>query len=155
MLHLACLPHQDDVNGVATNFANQLRDVVRRLPRAWAFCYLGFHESANSLVPSGASPVLREVQESTPLTGLFGYVLTRAAAAELLRDKALFPLRHQIDVALSQRSWPRGSRFALDVDAVLLTSPRSEDGACDTDVQTLGEAGVDAHENLPAGMLRY
>ena len=143
---------EDDVSGVAPNFANQLRHVVRRLPRTWAICYLGYHESDNSLIPSGGYPVMKEVQ-AAQLTGLFGYVVTRAAATELLADRALFPLRHQIDVALSKRNWPRGSRFALKIDEVLLTSPRSEDGACDTDVQTLGPPGVDAHANLPADML--
>ena len=59
----------------------------------------------------------------------------------------------QVDVALGQRRWPRSSRFALKEDAVLLTSPRSEDGACDTDVQTLGERGVSAHKALPADWL--
>ena len=80
-------------------------------------------------------------------------MLTKAAAEELLADPALFPLRMQVDVALGQRRWPRSSRFALSPDAVLLTSPRSEDGACDTDVQTLGERGVSAHAALPADWL--
>ena len=95
-----------------------------------------------------------EVSEGTQLTGLFGYLISRAAAAELSNDRSLFPLRHQIDVALGKRPWPRQTRFALDPKAVLLTSPRSEDGTCDTDVQTLGSSDAEAHANLPEEMLR-
>ena len=46
-------------------------------------------------------------------------------------------------------------RFCINPDAVLMLCPRSEDGECDTDVQTLGEDGVGAHENLPSTMLKF
>ena len=41
-----------------------------------------------------------------------------------------------------------GSRFAADPSAVLLTSPKSEEGACDTDIQTLGKQSEHAHAEL-------
>ena len=51
-------------------------------------------------------------------------------------------------------AWPRGARFAIDPEAVLLTSPKSEEGACDTDIQTLGRPSEQAHAELPRDMLR-
>ena len=66
----------------------------------------------------------------------------------------LFPLRHQVDVAVSQMAWPPGSRFAIHPEAVLLTSPKSEEGKCDTDIQTLGKPSEMAHAQLPRNMLR-
>jgi hypothetical protein len=95
-----------------------------------------------------------EATDEGLITGLFGYLLRRTAAAALLQDATLLPLRHQIDVALSQRGWPRSSRFALAPGGVLLSSPRSEEGACDTDVQTLGRPGVRAHAQLPDDWLK-
>ena len=60
--------------------------------------------------------------------------------------------RLQVDVALSRRPWRKGSRYALE--PVLVAAPRSEDGQCDTDVQTLGSIDDMAHASLPEGMLR-
>ena len=86
------------------------------------------------------------------ITGLFGYVLRRATAHALLAS--VFPLRHQVDVAVALRGWPAGTRFAAAPGAVLLTSPKSEVGKCDTDVQTLGARSERAHARFPEGMLR-
>jgi len=145
---------EDDVSAITPNFADQLRQCVRRLPRTWAFCYLGFHEADEQLLPHGGMPSLREVGEGATLTGLFGYLLTREGAAQLTRDTSLFPLRHQIDFALTRRSWPRGTRFTIDPANVLLKCPRSEDDDGNTDVQTLGEKDVDAHAHMPADMIK-
>ena len=87
------------------------------------------------------------------MAGLFGYLLKRSAAAALLRDTKVYPFRRQVDVALNARPWPKGARFALH-PAVLLTSPKSEVGACDTDVQTLGSPDREAHRLLPKSMMR-
>ena len=46
----------------------------------------------------------------------------------------------------------RGGRYGAHPECSLLASPRSEDGACDTDVQTLGKADVLAHTSLMDGM---
>ena len=62
-------------------------------------------------------------------------------------------LRRQVDVALSRRAWPPGSRFAVPAARPLLGAPRSEEAACDTDVQTLGAPGKLAHDALLEGML--
>ena len=35
-----------------------------------------------------------------------------------------------------------------------VAAPKSEEGACDTDVQTLGAAGRPAHAQLPPTMMR-
>ncbi len=75
-------------------------------------------------------------------TGLFGYMLRKSAAAELLSCKETFPLRHQIDVQLGTRHWRNMSRYALSPEAVLVHSPKSEEGGCDTDVQTLSAEGA-------------
>jgi len=145
---------EDDVDSVAAAFDQQLQVLLRALPLTWRMCYLGYHESANQLLSPSAQPTLCDAPEGSAVTGLFGYLLRRSAAEELLADTSLFPLRHQIDVVLSRRKWKKGSRFALSPDGVLLTSPRSEDGKCDTDVQTLGEPEADAHLHLPKEMLR-
>ena len=63
-------------------------------------------------------------------------------------------LRRQVDVALSRRAWPPGSRFAVPAARPLLGAPRSEEAACDTDVQTLGRAGERAHADMPRSMVR-
>ena len=88
------------------------------------------------------------------ITGLFGYLLRRSAADALLGAQGVFPLRHQVDVAVAMHEWPTGSRYALSPDAVLLTSPKSEAIGGDTDVQTLGRRDEAAHAELPPGMLR-
>ena len=95
-----------------------------------------------------------EVHADEGLTGLFGYLIRRGAAAQLSApDGDVFPLRHQIDVALSRRAWPAATRFAVPAARPLVGAPRSEDGPCDTDVQTLGKPGAKAHGSLPEGML--
>ena len=55
---------------------------------------------------------------------------------------------------MSQYPWPDASRFALRPEGVLLASPKSEVGKCDTDVQTLGAPTEDAHAALPSTMVR-
>ena len=94
-----------------------------------------------------------EAVKGTALTGLFGYMIRKSVAEELLADGSIFPLSLQIDIALSRRVWPSMTRFALGPEQVLLTAPRSEEGQRDTDVQTLGALGVEVHANLPHGML--
>ncbi|KAL3897461.1 MAG: hypothetical protein SGPRY_013050, partial [Prymnesium sp.] len=84
--------------------------IVRRLPRSWHLCYVGYHESSEQLLAADETPRLREVREALPLTGLFGYLVSREGATQLLRDHEILPLRRQIDVALARRQWPRGSR---------------------------------------------
>ena len=80
-------------------------------------------------------------------------MLRRSAAAELLACKETFPLHHQIDVQLGTRRWRAGSRYALSPEAVLVHSPKSEEGGCDTDVQTLSDGSKKAHTGMPHGML--
>ena len=46
------------------------------------------------------------------------------------------------------------TRFAVDPEGVLMTSPKSEVGKCDTDIQTLGAPTERAHAALPREMMR-
>ena len=72
----------------------------------------------------------------TSSTGLFGYLLHRRALPLLLDGDAVFPLREQLDVALSTRlEWGHGARW--EAVPPLLAAPRSEDEGHDTDVQVL------------------
>ena len=133
-------------------FCFHLLQVLAGLPSTWQICFLGYHESQGRLLARRAAPSLIEVPGRSCITGLFGYLLHRTTAAALL--SSIFPLRHQVDVAVAIRGWEPGTRFAVAPDAVLLTSPKSESGSCDTDVQTLGVDGAQAHANFPEGMLR-
>ena len=140
---------EDDVCRVAFDFEEKLDTLVGTLPSSWRFCYLGYHESSGAMLRNGQRVRFAEVGIDETQTGLYGYLIRRAAAEGLLlKQKVVFPLRHQIDVALGHVSWPIGSRFILYPDAVMLDSPRSEDGACDTDVQTLGSEDKKAHGGL-------
>lgn len=150
--HSWALILEDDVSGVAERFEAQLRALLAQLPPTWRVCFLGYHESRGVLLTPRAAPRALELPAQAALTGLYGYVLTRAAAAELLRS--VFPLRCQVDVAMSAIAWPAASRFACAPDAVLLTAAKSEEGACDTDIQTLGKPSEHAHTQLPRQMLR-
>ena len=145
---------EDDISSIAPDFNRKLQRLLRMLPSTWCICFLGFHESSGKLLRAEHDPRIIEVPNGAVLTGLYGYVVHKRGAQALLKPGALFPLRHQVDVAVSQLPWPRGSRFAADPSAVLLTSPKSEEGACDTDIQTLGKQSEHAHAELPRSMLR-
>ena len=142
---------EDDVHSLAPNFCAKLRRVLRDLPPSWKFCYLGYHESSGDLLRASDPPRLVEVPADATITGLFGYLLRRSAARALLEEGKVFPLRNQVDVAMKSHDW-RGGRYGAHPECSLLASPRSEDGACDTDVQTLGKADVLAHTSLMDGM---
>lgn len=149
---------EDDVCAVAGDFARRVQEVLDALPRTWQLCYLGYHETGGD-VPlasewAGGAAAVTEVHSDEGLTGLFGYLIRKGAARQLAAPNGdVFPLRHQIDVALSRRAWPAATRFAVPAARPLIGAPRSEDGACDTDVQTLGKPGAKAHDALPEGML--
>ncbi len=143
---------EDDVSGVASLFDAKLEEVLRSLPPTWQICYLGYHESSGKLCGRARPPELIDLPRHAAVTGLFGYLLRRDAAVALLRS--VFPLRHQVDFALGGHGWSAGQRFVLNPQAVLITSPKSEEGACDTDVQTLGHPSKEAHVAMPKSMVR-
>lgn len=145
---------EDDLSALAPSFDTKLSDLVRTLSPSWQLVYLGFHESTGKLLGPRAKPAVVEIPPRVGVTGLFGYLLRRSAAATLLKEGAIFPLRFQVDVAVSQLPWPPGTRFAAHPEAVLLASPKSEVGKCDTDVQTLGRPTENAHARLPPTMMR-
>merc|ERR1711879_385994 len=91
---------EDDITAIADDFDENLRAVLTRLPETWEFCYLGFH--TGSLLPKG-----RQCGDSlTPLSklgaspgawlaGLWGYLVSKEGAKELLRY--CWPMTWQID----------------------------------------------------------
>ncbi|KAL1524133.1 hypothetical protein AB1Y20_019042 [Prymnesium parvum] len=143
---------EDDIDSVCDGFEQQLNKVFAALPSTAQICFLGYHESTGHLLQPRASPSLVEIPGQSAITGLFGYLLHRRGAEALL--SSVFPLRYQVDVAVAVRGWAPGTRYAVSPDAVLITSPKSEVGRCDTDVQTLGPKGVSAHDRFPTNMLR-
>ena len=145
---------EDDISSIAADFNAKLKLIVRTLPSTWCVCFLGFHESSGKLLHPAKPPAVMPVPNGACLTGLYGYVVSRRGAKALLAARALFPLRHQVDVAVSQMPWPKDTRFCVDPNGVLLTSPKSEEGACDTDIQTLGRQSEKAHAALPRTMMR-
>lgn len=145
---------EDDIATIAPDFSAQLARLLKALPSTWHICFLGYHESTGRLLPASRPPRPMELPNGTCVTGLYAYLVHRRGARALLASGGLFPLRHQIDVAASQFAWPRAARFALDPEGVLMTSPKSEEGKCDTDIQTLGAPTERAHASLPRTMLR-
>ena len=138
---------------LATNPASQ---VANLLPDGWHMCYLGSHEQACGRVVHGSEELVGRVMEEPAgsiTTGLFGYLLHRRAVEKLLGRGGVFPLRWQVDVAISKIDLPAGSRFTVGAESPLVRSPKSEEGACDTDVQILGPRGVQAHRSMPKGMM--
>jgi GR25 family glycosyltransferase involved in LPS biosynthesis len=121
---------EDDISSVAPQFVAKVAKLMRMLPSTWQLCFLGYHESSGKLLSASAEPRVMELPAGACVTGLYGYLIHKRGARTLLADNALFPLRHQVDVAVSQLAWPRGARFAVDPAAVLLTSPKSEEGKC-------------------------
>ena len=150
--HEFALIMEDDLSRVAPRLEDKLKALLTAvLPGTWQICFLGFHESSGRLLPASSAPQVAAVPRGACITGLYAYLLTKAAAKALLQPGAIFPLRTQVDVAVAMRPWPEHARFAIDPQAVLVQCPKSEEGACDTDVQTLGEPGERAHANVPPG----
>ena len=145
---------EDDIASYAPNFTAKLSKLLKLLPPTWHLCFLGYHESTGKLLPASREPRLMELPQGAVITGLYGYLVHKRGAQALLAKSKLFPLRHQVDVAVSQLPWGRGARFAIDPEGVLLTSPKSEEGECDTDIQCLGHPSEMAHAQLPRTMMR-
>ena len=144
---------EDDVSAVADDLEEKLSRCVAALPSSWQLCLVGYHESTGQLLDKGQRLRLSELGPDESQTGLFGYMLRKSAAQELLACRATFPLQIQIDTQVHMRDWRPMSRFALSPEAVLVHSPKSEEGPCDTDVQTLGDGAKRAHGAMLPGML--
>ena len=146
---------EDDVAAVADDLEAKLERTIATLPSPWQLCYVGFHESSGVLLRTGERLRLSELGPDEGQTGLFGYLLRRTAAVELLSSRGdMFPLSHQVDVMIGTRHWRPLARFALSPEAVLVHSPKSEEGECDTDVQSLGRPTELPHKRLKEkGML--
>lgn len=144
---------EDDVSAVAGDLGAALERAIASLPSQWQFCYAGYHESSGQLLAPDQRLRVFELGLEEGQTGLFGYLLRRSAAADMLQARDIWPLAHQIDVQVGMRHWGPSSRFALNPEAVLIHSPKSEDGACDTDVQVLGDECKKAHAKMLPSML--
>ena len=143
---------EDDLACVSVELEGALERCVASLPSSWQFCMVGYHESTGHLHTPEMRMRISELGPDESQTGLFGYVLRKSAAAELLTDRQVWPLSHQIDVQLGRRHWRPMSHFAISPDSVLVHSPKSEEDQ-DTDVQTLGDAARRAHGSMQKGML--
>lgn len=130
---------EDDIDMISPDFCHALSQILQRKPDL-EFCYLGSHECLRTVKAAGARVQLRDLQEET-VSGLFGYVISRAAADRL--SGSVFPLSEQIDIALNRLPWGLGKRCAVAFDAPLVMAPPSHD---DSEVQTVGE---NAFASLP------
>ena len=145
---------EDDVSAVAIDLEAALGRCIASLPSSWQLCLVGYHESSGTLLLPEHRLRLAELGPDESQTGLFGYLLRKSGACELLADRGgVFPLDHQVDVMMHMRRWRPMSRYALSPDGVLVHSPKSEEDACDTDVQTLGDGAKRAHGAMLPGML--
>ena len=52
--------------------------------------------------------------EASKVTGLFAYIISKVGATSLLNDHNIFPLKQQIDVAVSGRNWESNRRYWLN-----------------------------------------
>ena len=85
---------EDDVTRVAEELEATLERCVASLPSSWQLCLVGFHESTGQLLPRGQRLRLSELGPDEGQTGLFGYLLRRSAASELLSAHGqVFPSR--------------------------------------------------------------
>ena len=109
---------EDDVSRVVERLDETLDRVVAQLPSGWQFCFVGYHESTGELLPPGKRVRMAELGVDEGQTGLFAYLLKRSAAVELLADRDVFPLRHQIDVAVRSHPRPRVPRARPRSDAL-------------------------------------
>ena len=123
---------EDDVDAVSHDLVDCLVELLRRgkLPSTCKLCYLGSHEHSRAVRSGYGRLIVREMDVWEQSTGLFGYLVSRRGAAQLLGPR-LFPLSEQLDVAVSELQWSPGERYCVAFDAPLVTSPRSESGATD------------------------
>ena len=144
---------EDDIACVSVDLEGAVERCVASLPSSWQFCMVGYHESTGHLHTPEMRMRVSELGPDESQTGLFGYLLRKSAAQELLTDRQVWPLSHQIDVQLGRRNWRPMSHFAISPDSVLVHSPKSEESDGDTDVQTLGDSARRAHASMQKGML--
>lgn len=144
---------EDDLACVSVELDGALERCVSSLPSSWQLCMVGYHESSGHLHTPEMRMRVSELGPDESQTGLFGYLLRKSAAVELISCRQIWPLSNQIDVQLGRRHWRAMSRFTVSPDSVLVHSPKSEEGDCDTDVQSLGASDKKAHGSMQKGML--
>lgn len=134
---------EDDVSMVVPNVEDAIGRMMKKLPADWEAVYLGYHHDDGKPHPAAVDPALAQVQpvdvRISPVFdhcwGLFSLMIRKQAARELVDN--LFPLRTQVDCAVS--SWlvrHRGRVFKVPPEELLFYSSCSEE-AQDTDIQTM------------------
>lgn len=144
--HRFALILEDDIDVISPDLCHALTEIFQR-KREIEFCYLGSHECMRTVKAAGARVQLREVHRNETVSGLFGYVISRAAATRLI--DSVFPLSEQIDVALNRLPWGLGKRWAVAFEAPLVMAPPSQYGS---EVQIIGE---NAFAALPPSAARH
>eukprot|EP00747_Dinoflagellata_sp_TGD_P182562 gnl/TRDRNA2_/TRDRNA2_36859_c0_seq1.p1 gnl/TRDRNA2_/TRDRNA2_36859_c0~~gnl/TRDRNA2_/TRDRNA2_36859_c0_seq1.p1 ORF type:complete len:247 (+),score=42.96 gnl/TRDRNA2_/TRDRNA2_36859_c0_seq1:34-741(+) len=131
---------EDDIKAFCPNFDEVFSKVIQSLPERWNMCYIGFHtgedrEHTEALLKDKAGIPSQLIQMRTCdgwLPGLWGYVITRKFAKQLL--KRVVPFDQQVDTAVGSFAASAGNTYAMQPGQFLAFSPESEEG--DSDVQT-------------------
>jgi len=149
---------EDDVEEFCVDFVSRLARVLLAAPEGWHLIYLGCHqgfqhggcmhgeacprdlaESPLRLRP--ACQVVAEAAGADEVTGLYGYLVSRAGARRLL--DGLFPISVQVDSAIYALHSGRVGleAYAVEWHQMLLFSPPTELSR-DSDIQTFGDFRV-------------
>lgn len=141
---------EDDVEEFCPGFSLCVAKLVKSAPPDWDIIYLGYHQGESLLechfpgvpvrVCIANHVVNHKVTGATEITGLYGYLVSKAGAQKLLAR--LFPISMQVDSAI-YKMHAAGQLTALCVDPsdMLLYSPPTEMSR-DTDIQTFGDFTV-------------
>ena len=109
---------EDDIH-ICDKFTEKLNEYLKEIPN-FDILFIGFHQITNDedvnknnfnkcyLIPTNA-------------WGLFGYIINKKAASELLK---IFPLTHQIDTEIS-KSFPNLNVYCLQYDKRIIHSEGS------------------------------
>ena len=87
---------EDDVTCVAVELESALERCVASLPSSWQLCMVGYHESTGHLLTPEMRMRLSELGPDETQTGLFGYLLRRTAAADLLKDRQIWSVKDEL-----------------------------------------------------------
>jgi len=134
---------EDDVSKVVPDVELAIARVLRKLPSDWDAVYLGYHHDDGKPHPAAEDPSIVDTEPvdvavdlvSSHCWGLFSLMIRKEAAQGLVDH--LFPLRTQVDCAVS--SWlvrQRGRTYKVPPGELLFYSSCSEE-AQDTDIQTM------------------
>eukprot|EP00930_Biecheleria_cincta_P069226 TRINITY_DN56996_c0_g1_i1.p1 TRINITY_DN56996_c0_g1~~TRINITY_DN56996_c0_g1_i1.p1 ORF type:complete len:561 (+),score=94.64 TRINITY_DN56996_c0_g1_i1:64-1683(+) len=145
---------EDDVSLIIPEVEKSISLIVQKLPADWDAVYLGYHHDDGKPHPAAVGQQLARpdacavdvpiLPVSGQVWGLFALMIRKEAAEDLVQH--LFPLRTQVDGAIS--SWlVRNGRnvFQVPPEQLLFYSSCSEE-AQDTDIQTMKSDAAVAQE---------